>query len=467
MDINQTSNSLELILKHRQQDFGSFCKIAGKASELSLACQTQPMIDERLMSARAIINTPREDREGDVIEPAGVQLENFRNNPIVLWEHGLGEITRPIAKCQHPDGRLAIEVDQEKISATSYFTSKSLESLQIFHLISEGLVRATSVRALPIKTSTRKTANSGIGIVLKQWELIEWSWGALGVNPDAIARTLDRGTIEGHKIVEPLLKSLRTVLPQKKHQIPGWTLKDTNHSMEKEHEVDEMQAQIKVPEDNMHQLSKLPKLLGDQRVLDSNSREYSSDQSQKISISNPESDSDLVMSVPLGAQILKSISCCFLDLKDHVRSTAAVLENERIESFLEKLLLTLASEQTKLEKTFADNYTQLELKDENMEVLGKRIKSDSNFHLVNFPGMGEIAYRLKRIGSKNYSESALKAQEFSDHQCQQIADVLIRTNLLSQQKIHSEENQLLDNVEELSRVVKNLQQQVSNLLPQT
>lgn len=113
------------------------------------------------MSARAVINTPREDREGDVIKPAGVQLENFRKNPVVLWEHGLGEITRPIAKCQHPDGRLAIEVDNEKISATSYFTAKSMESLQIFHLITEGLVRATSVRALPCR---RCIAATGLSI---------------------------------------------------------------------------------------------------------------------------------------------------------------------------------------------------------------------------------------------------------------------------------------------------------------
>lgn len=62
------------------------------------------------MSARAIINTPREDREGDVIVPRGVLLENYRKNPVVLWEHGLGEITRPIAKCQHSNGELALEV---------------------------------------------------------------------------------------------------------------------------------------------------------------------------------------------------------------------------------------------------------------------------------------------------------------------------------------------------------------------
>ncbi len=195
------------------------------------------MIDERLMSARAIINTPREDREGDIIVPKGVHLENFRKNPVVLWEHGLGEITRPIAKCQHPDGNLALEVEEDQILATSYFTDKSLESLQIFHLIVEGLVRATSVRAVPIKSSTRKTSSDGIGIVLEEWELIEWSWGALGVNPDAIARTIDRGTIEGQKITEPLLKSLKSVLSPKSQTIPGWTQSSRNPSQATIHEL--------------------------------------------------------------------------------------------------------------------------------------------------------------------------------------------------------------------------------------
>ncbi|HBL47648.1 hypothetical protein [Gimesia sp.] len=444
MNTNQSSDSFEVLLKNRQQTFGAFCKIAGKASELSLASQTHPMIDERLMSARAIINTPREDREGDIIEPAGVQLENFRKNPVVLWEHGLGEITCPIAKCQHPDGRLAIEVDQEKISATSYFTSKSLESLQIFHLIAEGLVRATSVRALPIKSSTRKTANSRIGIVLEQWELIEWSWGALGVNPDAIARTLDRGTIEGRKIVEPLLKSLRTVLPQKKHQIPGWSLTGTDDVT-----------------DNQHLPLILSENIDNPRVHDTSSRPKLRDQPQKLSASNTENEYDLGMSVPPGALILKSISSCFSDMKKNVRSKTAELENSPVKSFLEKLLLTLEFEQENLKKTFAENYAQFKLVDDNSEELNANNDSDS----IDFPGASEITHRLKRIASKNHSESASQLHAFSDHQCQQIADVIKRTNLLAQQKKFCDENRLLENVEALSRVVKELRQKVSDLLP--
>ncbi|MDF1745025.1 MAG: hypothetical protein P1V19_15110 [Gimesia sp.] len=96
MKTKKAKNSLQVILKNRHKKFGTFCRIAGRTSDLSLACQSQPMIDAQLMSARAIINTPGEDREGDIIVPKGVHLENFSKNPVVLWEHGLGEITRPI-----------------------------------------------------------------------------------------------------------------------------------------------------------------------------------------------------------------------------------------------------------------------------------------------------------------------------------------------------------------------------------
>ena len=96
MNTTKAEKSLQAILKNRTQKFGSFCSFTDKSSDLSLPCQTQPVVDERLMSARAIINTPREDREGDIIIPQGVQLDNYRNNPVVLWEHGLGEISRPI-----------------------------------------------------------------------------------------------------------------------------------------------------------------------------------------------------------------------------------------------------------------------------------------------------------------------------------------------------------------------------------
>lgn len=323
------------------------------------------MIDERLMSARAIINTPREDREGDIIVPKGVHLENFRKNPVVLWEHGLGEITHPIAKCQHPDGNLALEVEVDQITATSYFTDKVLESLQIFHLIAEGLVRATSVRAVPIKSSTRKTSNDGIGVVLEEWELIEWSWGALGVNPDAIARTIDRGTIEGHKITEPLLKSLKSVLAPTSLAIPGW-----NHSTKKlsqemiqveridtAHEAVQVNGQSTDHSRNEKKTIDKNKPEGVKNTSSHNKEERI--QTEKVCCQLSDSQDRQSQFVPLGAQILKSIHCSILELGSEVNVASISLENENVKSFLKTFLISLEKIRTSLEKSYIENYPYL------------------------------------------------------------------------------------------------------------
>ncbi len=296
------------------------------------------------MSARAVINTPREDREGDVIVPRGVHLDNYRNNPVVLWEHGLGEITRPIAKCQQPDGKLALDVSDYEITATSFFTDKCLESLQIFHLIAEGLVRATSVRALPIKSAIRKTSNAGSGIILEEWELIEWSWGALGVNPDAIARTLDRGTIEGLKITAPLLKSLQAVLPADQISIPGWSAANKTNI-----EISRSSNSTASQETHHPPLSDSPK------------------EAQSISFKSASNDTceseievkDKNQRLPLGAQLLRFISDSISQLTDQVNSTEAILENERIQQRLKSFLQVLQDEQNDLNQLYQKIYKHL------------------------------------------------------------------------------------------------------------
>jgi len=430
------------------------------------------MIDERLMSARAIINTPREDREGDIIVPKGVHLENFRKNPVVLWEHGLGEITRPIAKCQHPDGNLALEVEEDQILATSYFTDKSLESLQIFHLIVEGLVRATSVRAVPIKSSTRKTSSDGIGIVLEEWELIEWSWGALGVNPDAIARTIDRGTIEGQKITEPLLKSLKSVLSPKSQTIPGWTQSSRNPSQATIHELvfDKTHQVEKVDDsslDRMWNQKTSVKTVGNENPKWPDS---SIDEERIKTKKNPSPVPDFSSRknehVPLGAQILKAIQYSISNLTKHVNGTSVALENEHIKTFLKTFLLSLEEERTTLEKLYAENYSHLSYFDE----------SDDLYHGNNH------ANQLPTQSSKTWLESgAIGQSQQSDYfgrlkilsqsgnltlpQRRLLTDILKQISPTRHRQLSYDEKTLERNVEELSQSVKALQQKLSDLLP--
>lgn len=355
MKTSSRPNALLVTRKNQQNKFGTFTYITENSQDLTLTCQTQPVVDERLMSARAIINTPREDREGDIIVPQGVWLENYQKNPVVLWEHGLGEITRPIAKCQHPDGNLALDVKEEHISAVSYFTEKSLESLQIFHLIAEGLVRATSVRAVPIKSYTRQSSKEGIGIVLEEWELIEWSWGALGVNPDAIARTIDRGTIEGHPIMEPLRKSLQAVLPTAQLTIPGFELADDRQPhMNKSESV--------MPPDHSQKKSiprnhSIDSLAENGKSMDSDSQSEALPVKQdRENVSGSESHK---ITIPLGAQVLKMIQSALFDLVEDVESSSTGLENEFVKTYLKTFLQKVEVELTSVEKMFQERYPHL------------------------------------------------------------------------------------------------------------
>lgn len=423
------------------------------------------MVDERLMSARAIINTPREDREGDIIVPQGVQLENFRKNPVVLWEHGLGEITRPIAKCQHPDGRLALEVEEEHLSATSYFTEKSLESVQIFHLIAEGLVRATSVRAVPIKSFSRKTSNDGIGIVLEEWELIEWSWGALGVNPDAIARTIDRGTIEGHKITEPLLKSLKSVLPPKNHTLPGWTHPEKHLSTEStlkerpepEHDKGKMT-------DHIRHKNKSVKEKKAKRSGNGNDGE----QTKVINKSHPVSESPEYPSelIPFGAQVLKTIRVSILELMACVDSTVVVLENERVKSYLKTFLRSLETEQRSVEKLFKENYSHLKCRVESEDEI--RTSGFAKKLVMQFANPcldSEMNSYLQDTNQYRSMKSLSQAQNLTPQQRQEVTEILKQERTVHQSQLAFDKPIIERNVEELSQAVKELQQKISDLLP--
>ncbi|QGQ24014.1 hypothetical protein F1728_15560 [Gimesia benthica] len=402
------------------------------------------------MSARAVINTPREDREGDVIVPRGVHLENYRNNPVVLWEHGLGELTRPIAKCQQPDGKLALHVSDHEITATSFFTDKCLESLQIFHLIAEGLVRATSVRALPIKSAIRKTSNAGSGIILEEWELIEWSWGALGVNPDAIARTLDRGTIEGRKITAPLLKSLQAVLPADQISIPGWSAANKTNV--------EISRSIK---STASQQAHHPPLSDSPKEAQSISFKSASNETCEAEIEVKDKN----QRIPLGAQLLRFISDSISQLTDQVSSTEAILENERIQQRLKPFLQALQDEQNDLNQLYQKIYKHLPSQSDSEHTPQSPDSMKSPLHsefplLVKETQLNRFANSMGSPQLQNY-----KTLRGSSDQRQLMEKILKEIQLQNDAPVSISNQKLEEHVESLSKSLAVLQQKICDLLP--
>lgn len=173
----------------------------------------RPNVDRQAMSATAIISTATLDRARDVLIPRGCRLQNYEKNPVVMWAHGQEGISQPIATSRDGNGQLAVVVSDQDVRATAWFSQKSLAAAQIFELIDEGIVRATSVRETPVKSHVSRDPAAGDILIVEEWDLEEWSWCAIGVNPDAVAKAVHRNRLSGRPIIPSILKSLTAVAP--------------------------------------------------------------------------------------------------------------------------------------------------------------------------------------------------------------------------------------------------------------
>ena len=208
------------------------------------------------MTASARINTDAIDYQRGVILASGVGIENYRNNPIVLFEHGLSTISYPIATSQSPDGELAIDRQEYHIDATSWFSQRLEEAYQVFALIDEGIIRATSIQVVPYKKAYYTDESGERYEVTEESDMVEWSWCAMGVNPEALRRSmvnpnsqrikeavalqtdqaaavLSRGSLGGSRLLAPIRKSLQAMVPKASASSPG--LDNTEKNMALRH----------------------------------------------------------------------------------------------------------------------------------------------------------------------------------------------------------------------------------------
>lgn len=172
------------------------------------------------MSATAIITTPAPDRVRDSVNPRGGLYENHKKNPVVLWEHGF-QLSLPIAKSEDPDGNYTVVPGANRVLATSYFTDEFLEAEQVFALVAKRLIRATSIRFQILKSSIVRE-NAEETFVIDEWDLQEWSWCAIGCNPEALADVVGKNRLAGKPISGELMKSFKPLLPKRKAQGRGW-----------------------------------------------------------------------------------------------------------------------------------------------------------------------------------------------------------------------------------------------------
>lgn len=190
----------------------------GIARDMSAA----PNFEEEFVAA-AVINTPAVDAENDVIIPTGVDFKaRYAANPVVCWEHNMGDLAFPVGTSRAPDGSLAIDVRPERTVARCFFDKEIPESRQVAALVRNRIINATSIHVLPNSVSRAMATDGSPVRVIEASEMVEWSWGIIPVNPETVRRCLDLDRIEGEQLCEGLRKSLLPYAASaKKNQVRG------------------------------------------------------------------------------------------------------------------------------------------------------------------------------------------------------------------------------------------------------
>lgn len=164
-------------------------------------CLGKPAVNESNMSVRMRISTDCIDRERMVIRQEGIDLSLYRPNPVVLFGHGEEGICTPVAMSEDEDGECTVFPHEDGTYAIAFHKSADKTSSQIFDAVKCGLLRASSVGVTPKDVSVRyDKANKKIPVV-EGCYLNEWSYCAVGVNPEALIKS-HRGSSSRADVLE-------------------------------------------------------------------------------------------------------------------------------------------------------------------------------------------------------------------------------------------------------------------------
>jgi hypothetical protein len=162
----------------------------------------EAQVDDVLKSKRQIvskINTGAIDRHRSWIQTLGIDLEEYRANPVVLWEHGQEPVRGklPIAR----NGWIRIEKDGlGRLMARTDFRDDEF-SRMLYDAYVDGGLRGWSIRAIPVEFGrptreeirSRPELEDGCDVVYRRSTLVEYSATCLPSNPETLTTLVERG----------------------------------------------------------------------------------------------------------------------------------------------------------------------------------------------------------------------------------------------------------------------------------
>jgi len=141
------------------------------------AVQSPVSIDTGTGTLEVVFTTSARDRQGDVVDPAGLNFAGFLKNPVVLWAHD--QERPPIARVR------SVSVQDTDVSAVVEFAATPFAQ-EVFSLYAEGFLSAWSIGFIAQETEPLE----GGGVHVLQAEVVEISAVPVPANPEALTKHL-------------------------------------------------------------------------------------------------------------------------------------------------------------------------------------------------------------------------------------------------------------------------------------
>lgn len=142
--------------------------------------------EEGERAAVSYITTRDIDLDGEIVEPAGVDLESYRKNPVVLFGHNYNEL--PIGK------NMWIKADERGLIAKTQYASHEFAQ-KVYEYRKEGMPLAQSIGFIPLQWEDSPGDVKGCRRRYTKWHLLEYSDVPVPANPEAVNIAVSKGLL--------------------------------------------------------------------------------------------------------------------------------------------------------------------------------------------------------------------------------------------------------------------------------
>jgi len=149
-----------------------------------------------------VLSTNAVDRHGEVVIPRGIQLKNYKKNPIVAWSHNAlgGIFSNPseddiigkidINSFMQSDTELSADV-LFNLTADENGELQDPRAKKIYDKLNAGVLNAGSIGFRSLERTEKDPIKGQTGVTHKKSDLIEFSIVPVGANPMALQKSLE------------------------------------------------------------------------------------------------------------------------------------------------------------------------------------------------------------------------------------------------------------------------------------